>query len=62
MRGLEELARARNTAHKKVVEWMHSEAHAGNLRQNSEAPGWSEYERAEREFQEVVNAVGVNTT
>lgn len=48
---LEELASARNLAAKKVTDWMQEEGLKGNLRSNSQAPAWHEYEAAQRELE-----------
>jgi hypothetical protein len=60
MADLQELARKRNTLRQKVVDWMAAEGARGNLRTNSQAPDWNDYEAAERELGEAVAAAGIN--
>lgn len=59
---LEELARRRNNAAAAVQNWMYEEGMAGNLRQNSEAPGWLEYLQAQHALNQAVEAVGLSPT
>lgn len=54
---LEELAGARNAAAKKVTDWMHEEGTRGNLRHNSQAPAWPEYETAQKALDEAIASV-----
>lgn len=58
MSNLEELARARNVARKKVTDWMDAEGAKGRLRHNGDASAWPEYEAAQRALDEAVAAVG----
>lgn len=54
---LEALARARNEARRKVVDWMNAEGAAGNFRTNSQAPAWAEYQAAEDALAAAIAAV-----
>lgn len=52
------LARARNAARKKVTNWMTSEAVAGNLRSNGDAPAWQEYQDALKALNQAIEELG----
>jgi hypothetical protein len=58
MSTLEMLARSRNAARAAVLDWMNEQGASGNLRTNSQAPGWVAYETAERELREAIDALG----
>lgn len=58
MTDLVQLAKARNSASAKVRDWMASEGAKGNLRQNSHAPAWPEYEKAQKDLDAALWEVG----
>lgn len=55
---IEELARERNRLKQKVLDWMAAEGARGNLRSNSQAPDWNDYEAAERALGDAIAKVG----
>jgi len=48
------LGRIRRREADKVRQWMDDEAKLGNLRQNSQAPSWPDYEKAQEAWDEAV--------
>lgn len=60
MKSLDELARERNTARKKIDDWMDAEAKASRFRMAYQAPAWAEYCEAVRALDEAANAAGVS--
>lgn len=58
MPDLEHFARVRNSAFHKVRQWMEQEAAQGNLRQNDQAPAWTEYQAAEAALRTAIWACG----
>lgn len=57
MKTLEDLARERNVAAKKVREWMAAEGAKGNVRQNFMCPDWFEYEDAQKALDDALAKV-----
>lgn len=54
---LMEARRVHNRARAAVVSWMEEEGRRGNLRQNSDAPGWLAYEAALKKWHEAIQSL-----